>query len=188
MSFSYGSPLWPLFQSIFGVSTSLRNALIRRLTVTTPVHYSGRAGLLCWLSSHSTGNPRQDYAKGMSVSPFSLLYSCLCCFQQLNAINVNVFTPCLLFSKVAFSLSAGMFMSASIRPTYHLPLTGIDEFRELWIIPLFFILISGVSLAVAWLLAFPFRLNRRQRYASVPTFLPIRRSTLLQETLPWLLP
>ncbi len=108
MSFSYGSPLWPLFQSIFGVSTSLRNALIRRLTVTTPVHYSGRAGLLCWLSSHSTGNPRQDYAKGMSVSPFSLLYSCLCCFQQLNAINVNVFTPCLLFSKVAFSLSAGM--------------------------------------------------------------------------------
>ncbi|KAF8490949.1 auxin efflux carrier [Russula emetica] len=64
--------------------------------------------------------------------------------RQLNAINVNFFTPCLLFSRVAFSLSA-------------------DEFKELWIIPLFFILISGVSLVVAWLLAFVFRLNLPQR-------------------------
>ncbi|KAI0268517.1 auxin efflux carrier [Russula aff. rugulosa BPL654] len=63
---------------------------------------------------------------------------------QLNALNVNFFTPCLLFSKVAFSLSA-------------------DEFRELWIIPLFFILISGVSLVVAWILALVFRLNRPQK-------------------------
>ncbi|KAF8485217.1 membrane transport protein-domain-containing protein, partial [Russula ochroleuca] len=64
--------------------------------------------------------------------------------RQLNAINVNFFTPCLLFSKVAFSLSP-------------------DEFQELWIIPLFFILLSGVSLAVAWLLGVLFRLNRPQR-------------------------
>jgi predicted permease len=64
-----------------------------------------------------------------------------------------------------------MGMLALILPTRHLSL--IDEFRELWIIPLFFILISGVSLVVAWLLAFVFRLNRPQRYVSVPTFLPI---------------
>ena len=83
------------------------------------------------------------------------------CFQQLNALNVNFFTPCLLFSKVAFSLSAGMGMPALILPTRHLSL--IDEFRELWIIPLFFILISGVSLVVAWLLALVFRLNRPQK-------------------------
>ncbi|KAH9989372.1 auxin efflux carrier [Russula compacta] len=63
---------------------------------------------------------------------------------QLNVINVNFFTPCLLFSKVAFSLSS-------------------DQFQKLWIIPLFFILISGVSLAVASLLGFLFRLNRPQR-------------------------
>ncbi|KAI9439484.1 auxin efflux carrier [Lactarius psammicola] len=53
--------------------------------------------------------------------------------RHLNVINVNFFTPCLLFSKVAFSLSS-------------------DELRELWVIPIFFALISGVSLVVAWLL------------------------------------
>jgi predicted permease len=84
---------------------------------------------------------------------------------------VNFFTPCLLFSKVAFSLSAGMGMSALSLTSCHLSL--VDEFRELWIIPLFFILISGVSLVVAWLLALVFRLNRPQKYVSVPTFLPI---------------
>lgn len=52
--------------------------------------------------------------------------------------------PCLLFTNVAFSISA-------------------DEFWELWIIPPFFILISGVSLVVAWLLTFVFRLSRPQR-------------------------
>jgi predicted permease len=85
---------------------------------------------------------------------------------------VNFFTPCLLFSKVVFSLSAGMGMLTLILPTRHLPLfIFIDEFWELWIIPLFFVLISGTSLVVAWLLAFVFRLNRPQRYVSVP-FLP----------------
>ena len=142
---------------------------VRRLTVTSAVHHSGRTRLLRWLPSHSTGNSRQDYAKGMSLSHVS--YPFLRCFQQLNALNVNFFTPCLLFSKVAFSLSAGMRMLSFILPTRHLFL--IDEFRELWIIPLFFILISGASLVVAWLLAFVFRLNRPQRYVSVPTFLPI---------------
>jgi hypothetical protein len=43
------------------------------------------------------------------------LVSFLRCFQQLNALNVNFFTPCLLFSKVAFSLSAGMGMLAPPR-------------------------------------------------------------------------
>jgi len=53
--------------------------------------------------------------------------------RQLNVINVNFFTPCLLFSKVAFTLSS-------------------DKFLTLWIIPLFFLLLTGVSLVVAWLL------------------------------------
>jgi hypothetical protein len=81
---------------------------------------------------------------------------------------VNFFTPCLLFSKVAFSLSAGMGMLSLIPPARHLSL--IDEFWDLWIIPLFFILISGVSLVVAWLLAVVFRLDRRQKYVLFPTF------------------
>jgi predicted permease len=62
-------------------------------------------------------------------------------------------------------------MLALILPICHLSL--IDEFRELWIIPLFFILISGVSLVVARLLAFVFRLNHLQRYVSVPILLSI---------------
>ncbi|KAH9963339.1 membrane transport protein-domain-containing protein [Russula dissimulans] len=61
--------------------------------------------------------------------------------RQLNVINVNFFTPCLLFSKVAFTLSS-------------------DKFLKLWIIPLFFLLLSGISFVVAWLLGSIFRLSR----------------------------
>jgi hypothetical protein len=43
---------------------------IRRLTVASAVHHSGRARLLCRLLSHSVGNSRQNYAKGMSLSPY----------------------------------------------------------------------------------------------------------------------
>ncbi|KAI0301620.1 membrane transport protein-domain-containing protein [Multifurca ochricompacta] len=64
--------------------------------------------------------------------------------KQLNVINVNFFTPCLLFSKVAFFLSPA-------------------KLRELWIIPIFFLFVSGVSLAVAWLLGNLFRLKPSQR-------------------------
>ncbi|KAH9054106.1 auxin efflux carrier [Lactarius vividus] len=64
--------------------------------------------------------------------------------KQLNVINVNFFTPCLLFSKVAFSLTP-------------------DKLRELWVIPIFFALVSGVSLVVAWLLGSLFRLDRPHR-------------------------
>lgn len=64
--------------------------------------------------------------------------------KQLNVINVNFFTPCLLFSKVAFILSPA-------------------KLRELWIIPIFFLLVSGVSLVVAWFLGNVFRLRPSQR-------------------------
>ncbi|KAF8264504.1 auxin efflux carrier [Lactarius quietus] len=64
--------------------------------------------------------------------------------KQLNIINVNFFTPCLLFSKVAFSLSS-------------------DKLQELWILPIFFALVSGVSLVVAWLLGSLLRLDRSHR-------------------------
>jgi len=64
--------------------------------------------------------------------------------RQLNSINVNFFTPCLLFSKVAFFLSP-------------------EKLRELWIIPIFFLLVTGTSLGVAWLLGNLFRLKPSQR-------------------------
>ncbi|KAN0129379.1 Membrane transport domain containing protein [Lactarius tabidus] len=64
--------------------------------------------------------------------------------KQLNIINVNFFTPCLLFSKVAFSLSA-------------------DKLKELWILPIFFAVVSGVSLVVAGMLGSLLRLDRPHR-------------------------
>jgi len=64
--------------------------------------------------------------------------------KQLNVINVNFFTPCLLFSKVAFFLSPA-------------------KLRELWIIPIFFLLVTGVSLGAAWFLGNLFRLRPSQR-------------------------
>ncbi|KAF8882418.1 auxin efflux carrier [Infundibulicybe gibba] len=64
--------------------------------------------------------------------------------KQINRLNVSLFTPALLFSKVAFFLTPA-------------------KLRELWIIPLFFILVTGVSMAVAFLLGWMFRLKRSQR-------------------------
>lgn len=64
--------------------------------------------------------------------------------KQLNRINVSLFTPSLLFSKVAFALSP-------------------QKLKELWIIPIFFVVVTAVSAAVAWLLSVVFRLKRTQR-------------------------
>ncbi|THH30965.1 hypothetical protein EUX98_g3221 [Antrodiella citrinella] len=64
--------------------------------------------------------------------------------KQLNRLNVSLFTPSLLFSKVAFFLSPA-------------------KLRELWIIPIFFIVTTAVSMSVAFLLSWTFRLKRSQR-------------------------
>ncbi|OWZ66964.1 hypothetical protein AYX15_01874 [Cryptococcus neoformans] len=63
--------------------------------------------------------------------------------RKLNVINVSLFTPALLFSKVAYSLTPA-------------------KLKELWIIPLGFILITGLSALVAWFLAKVFRLSKSQ--------------------------
>ena len=61
-----------------------------------------------------------------------------------------------------------------------------EKLRELWIIPIFFLLVTGVSLGVAWLLGNLFRLKPSQRY---PRFLSRKQTShLLTETLQWLLP
>ncbi|KAI0064285.1 hypothetical protein BV25DRAFT_1852854 [Artomyces pyxidatus] len=64
--------------------------------------------------------------------------------KQVNHINISLFTPCLVFSKVAFSLSP-------------------EKLKELWIIPIFFSAVSIVSVAVAYLLSRLFRLKHSQR-------------------------
>jgi predicted permease len=64
--------------------------------------------------------------------------------KQLNRLNVSLFTPSLLFNKVAFSLSP-------------------EKLQELWIIPIFFVGITAVSSIVAWVLGTVFGLKRSQR-------------------------
>ncbi|KAJ6519207.1 membrane transport protein-domain-containing protein [Mycena sanguinolenta] len=64
--------------------------------------------------------------------------------KQLNRLNVSLFTPSLLFSKVAFFLSP-------------------EKLKELWIIPIFFIIVTTASMGVSFLLGSIFRIKRSQR-------------------------
>ncbi|KAJ7163931.1 membrane transport protein-domain-containing protein [Mycena crocata] len=64
--------------------------------------------------------------------------------KQLNRLNVSLFTPSLLFSKVAFFLSP-------------------EKLKELWIIPIFFVIVTCVSMSVSFLLGWVFRVKRSQR-------------------------
>ncbi|KAI0090355.1 membrane transport protein-domain-containing protein [Irpex rosettiformis] len=68
--------------------------------------------------------------------------------KQINRLNVSLFTPSLLFSKVAFFLSPA-------------------KLRELWIIPIFFVITTAVSMTVAFVLGWIFRLKRSQRSFAV---------------------
>ncbi|KAF8207073.1 membrane transport protein-domain-containing protein [Mycena galopus ATCC 62051] len=64
--------------------------------------------------------------------------------KQLNRLNVSLFTPSLLFSKVAFFLSP-------------------EKLKELWVIPIFFVLVTTVSMTVSFFLGWIFGLKRSQR-------------------------
>ncbi|WVQ97745.1 hypothetical protein IAU59_004859 [Kwoniella sp. CBS 9459] len=63
--------------------------------------------------------------------------------RKLNVINVSLFTPALLFSKVAYSLTPA-------------------KLKEMWIIPLGFVVVTGLSAAVAWAFAKVFKLSKSQ--------------------------
>ncbi|OAX38289.1 hypothetical protein K503DRAFT_770656, partial [Rhizopogon vinicolor AM-OR11-026] len=64
--------------------------------------------------------------------------------RVINHINISLFTPALLFSKVAFFLSPA-------------------KLKELWIIPIFFVVVTGLSGFVAVILSRLFRLKKSQR-------------------------
>ena len=67
----------------------------------------------------------------------------------MNIVNVSLFTPCLLFSKVAFNLTPA-------------------KLKELWIIPAIFVVVTATSMLVGWTLGHAFRLKRSQRYVQPP--------------------
>ncbi|EJC99383.1 uncharacterized protein FOMMEDRAFT_160996 [Fomitiporia mediterranea MF3/22] len=65
--------------------------------------------------------------------------------KQVNRLNTSIFTPALLFTKVAFSLTA-------------------SELKELWIIPILFIIITAVSAGVAYIMGLICRVKPEHRY------------------------
>ncbi|KAI0051330.1 hypothetical protein FA95DRAFT_314467 [Auriscalpium vulgare] len=79
--------------------------------------------------------------------------------KQFNHVNITLFTPCLVFSKVAFSLSR-------------------EKLKELWIIPLFFIAVSVVSAAVAYSLGRVFRLKPSQRNFAIASAMFMNSNSL----------
>ncbi|KAF7342407.1 hypothetical protein MVEN_01829700 [Mycena venus] len=68
--------------------------------------------------------------------------------HKVNRLNIALFTPSLVFSKVAFFLSP-------------------EKLRELWVIPIFFLIVTLVSMGVSFLLSTIFRLTRPQRNFSL---------------------
>ncbi|KAA1067620.1 hypothetical protein PGT21_011637 [Puccinia graminis f. sp. tritici] len=64
--------------------------------------------------------------------------------NTLNKINVSFFTPALMFSKVAFSLTS-------------------EKLADLYVVPISFVIITLTSGLVAWLLSKLFRLERPER-------------------------
>lgn len=64
--------------------------------------------------------------------------------KQLNRLNVSLFTPALLFSKVAFFLTP-------------------EKLKELWVIPIFFAIVTCLSMTVGAILGWMFGLKRSQR-------------------------
>jgi hypothetical protein len=102
------SPIWILFQTVLGVSTPRRPPLYcspysspQSIVQVTLVCISGyvlaRRGIL----------DKSTQKVVTFISHHILLTDSSVHSQQLNIINVNFFTPCLLFSKVAFFLSPG---------------------------------------------------------------------------------
>ncbi|KDQ58330.1 hypothetical protein JAAARDRAFT_664661 [Jaapia argillacea MUCL 33604] len=79
--------------------------------------------------------------------------------KQLNRVNVSLFTPALLFSKVAFFLSPA-------------------KLRELWIIPIFFVVITTVSMTVAYVLSTLFRLRKSQRSFAIASAMFMNSNSL----------
>ncbi|KAK0203358.1 auxin efflux carrier [Desarmillaria ectypa] len=95
----------------------------------------------------------------MIYSPKSCRVPLTLKMQQLNRLNVSLFTPALLFSKVAFFLSP-------------------EKLRELWIIPLFFVIVTLASMSVAFVLGWIFRLKKSQRRFGMAAAMIMNTNTL----------
>ncbi|KAJ7464064.1 auxin efflux carrier [Mycena latifolia] len=108
-------------------------------------------------SSETEGSPFLPLLLTVFTSIFEVFLLCLAGYglawrgildkrtiKHLNRLNIALFTPSLIFSKVASFLSP-------------------EKLKELWVIPIFFVLITTTAFLVSFLLASIFRLTRSQR-------------------------
>lgn len=77
----------------------------------------------------------------------------------MNRLNVGVFTPALMFSKVAFSLTPQILC-------------------QLWTVPVGYLVLSGVSAAVAWGVAKCFRFSKTRRNIAIASATFMNSNTL----------
>jgi len=81
------------------------------------------------------------------------------CRRQLTRLNIGLFTPALVFGKVAFFLTP-------------------EKLAGLWVIPVSFVVITGVSFASAWSLGKMFRLSRLQFRVAIAGAMFMNANTL----------
>lgn len=82
----------------------------------------------------------------------------------MNRLNVSLFTPALLFSKVALYLTPGALFSNLFHILHLIVLILISEkLTELYVIPIWFIIVTAVSMLVGSVLGWLFGLKSSQR-------------------------
>jgi predicted permease len=86
--------------------------------------------------------------------------------QVINHINISLFTPALLFSKVAFFLSPGAPYILPISKILTSLMCPTAKLKELWIIPIFFMVVTIFSALVARVLSGMFGLKTSHRCVS----------------------
>jgi hypothetical protein len=157
--------IWPLFQTVLGVSTPPRPPLYfspcsslspQSIVQVTLVCISGyvlaRRGIL----DKSTQKVVTFY---LSSCPPHRLISSFTAIKRHKRQFLHSLSTLLQSCLLPFPRSATVLMDLA-----NCSLFFPEKLRELWIIPIFFLLVTGVSLGVAWLLGNLFRLKPSQRY------------------------
>ncbi|KAJ7830339.1 auxin efflux carrier [Mycena olivaceomarginata] len=132
------------------------------------------------ISSDTAGGPIFPLLLTVFTSIFQVFLLCLAGYilawrgildkrtiKQVNRLNIALFTPSLLFSKVALFLTP-------------------EKLKELWVIPIFFVVVTFVSMSVSFLLATIFRVTRAQRNFALAAAMFMNSNFSLVITIPTL--
>jgi hypothetical protein len=160
------SPIWSLFQTVLGVSAPplVLRSLSHRVHLLSPLSKSPLSAFLATSSRDEASLIRQHRRS----SHFSLIippHRLICSFTAIKHHKrqlLHSLSTLLQSRLLPFPRSATILIDLA-----NCSLFSPEKLRELWIIPIFFLLVTGVSLGVAWLLGNLFRLKPSQRYLLV---------------------